>query len=484
MSLFFCICIGYIVFCLLCSVLIPCLRHTWKSLYDEEIKETDERETLFKILSDVSKQRKNIFLKVGTIILIVMVVLILFFLLLLAMPFCIYWLNKSYKIDKKLQKENEKFEKQWAEIEEFFPETPIRKEYLSAPLVIKFKDNVPFIPDNKQVIYIESEYNEPLNYYISKKYEKIVAVFKSGYRKFDFIYLPRYIKKLTDNGNEMLKYSFPGLNSENIYLNDGVVARHILENILSYSDKSDQLNGGLMRYIETKDNCHIFKFFQFRNFEENEIFEQFRAYISMVGDAQLQPLFSISRIGKTDDEIPEDAADNSFPYAAQNLIDEIKERIELLRQTGISELALKSLFKFDDAVKLSKIQITKDYRIFLPDYNHLEITMTPLPKAVYFLFLKHPEGILFKHLPDYRDELMNIYKHISNRENLTDMEKSIDDVTDPTKNAINEKCSRIREAFIRHFDESLAQNYFITGLRSEPKTITLDRQLVAWESKW
>jgi hypothetical protein len=110
--------------------------------------------------------------------------------------------------------------------------------------------------------------------------------------------------------------------------------------------------------------------------------------------------------------------------------------------------------------------------------------MTPLPKAVYFLFLKYPKGILFKHLPDYRDELMKIYKHVSNREKLSDMKKSIDDVVDPTKNAINEKCSRIREAFVRNFDESLAQNYFITGERSECKKIILDRQLVTWESKW
>ena len=30
-------------------------------------------------------------------------------------------------------------------------------------------------------------------------------------------------------------------------------------------------------------------------------------------------------------------------------------------------------------------------------------------KAVYLLFLNHPEGILFKHLPDYREELTEIY---------------------------------------------------------------------------
>jgi hypothetical protein len=108
----------------------------------------------------------------------------------------------------------------------------------------------------------------------------------------------------------------------------------------------------------------------------------------------------------------------------------------------------------------------------------MEINMYPLPKAVFFLFLNHPEGILFKHLPDYRDELIALYKKVSGRENLTDMEKSITDVVNPTLNSINEKCSRIREAFIKHFDESLAQNYFITGSRAVPKKILLDRELL------
>ena len=263
------------------------------------------------------------------------------------------------------------------------------------------------------------------------------------------------------------------MNDNDILQNEEVIARRIQQNILSYSYEPVRLNGGLMRYVETKDNHHIFRYFQFENFDENEIWEQFRAYISEVGD--YQPLYSLA--GYTS---PEDKADYSFTYAAQNLIDEIKERIELLKQTGVSEMIIKSLFKFDDSTKLSKLVITKDYRIFLPDYNNMEIIMTPLPKAVYFLFLKHPEGILFKHLPDYRSELLNTYMQISNREKLSDMEKSIVDVTDPTKNAINEKCSRIREAFIKNFDESLAQNYFITGLRSEPKRILLDRQLVSW----
>ena len=62
------------------------------------------------------------------------------------------------------------------------------------------------------------------------------------------------------------------------------------------------------------------------------------------------------------------------------------------------------------------------------------------------------------------------------------IDKSLDAVCDPTQNAINEKCARIREAFVSRFDERLARNYFVTGKRGEPKGITLPRDLVEWKS--
>ena len=108
--------------------------------------------------------------------------------------------------------------------------------------------------------------------------------------------------------------------------------------------------------------------------------------------------------------------------------------------------------------------------------------MTPLPKAVYFLFLKHPEGIMFSYLPDYREELLEIYKKLKGRlYNETEARKSVWDVTDPLSNSINEKCSRIREAFVSQFDERFARWYFITGERGEAKKIALPRDLVVWE---
>ena len=59
--------------------------------------------------------------------------------------------------------------------------------------------------------------------------------------------------------------------------------------------------------------------------------------------------------------------------------------------------------------------------------------------------------------------------------------KSIEDVTNPLLNSINEKCSRIKAAFLAEVDASLADQYNITGKSGEQKKITLPRKLVIWE---
>ena len=156
-----------------------------------------------------------------------------------------------------------------------------------------------------------------------------------------------------------------------------------------------------------------------------------------------------------------------------------KKQVIELERLGVPLSLLENIIHQND--KLSKLVITKKHEILLPDYNNMVIKMEPLVKAVFFLFLKHPEGIVFKYLPDYREELIYIYRDLRPL-GLDDRSlHSIEDVTNPCLNSINEKCARIRAAFINKFDEHLAKNYFITGERGEAKKITLDRELVIWE---
>ena len=160
------------------------------------------------------------------------------------------------------------------------------------------------------------------------------------------------------------------------------------------------------------------------------------------------------------------------------LLDDVKQKVRLLRESGVSESEIASLFYVERPLPI--LIISKDCRIFLGE-KRKEVHMEPIVKAVYLLFLKHPEGIAFKCLPDYREELAEIYNKLRPM-GLSDRAlQSIEDVTNPLLNSINEKCARIRGAFLGEFDDYMAKYYYIEGKRGEAKKISLPRDLVVWE---
>ena len=160
------------------------------------------------------------------------------------------------------------------------------------------------------------------------------------------------------------------------------------------------------------------------------------------------------------------------------LLDDVKQKVRLLRESGVSESEIVSLFYVERPLPM--LIISKDCRIFLGDKQN-EVHMEPLIRAIYLLFLRHPEGIVFKTLPDYRKELTNLYDKVKPW-GLTDRTlQSIEDVTNPLLNSINEKCARIKKTFATMLDGSVAGHYYIKGARGEAKKISLPRNLVIWE---
>lgn len=161
-----------------------------------------------------------------------------------------------------------------------------------------------------------------------------------------------------------------------------------------------------------------------------------------------------------------------------NLIEEVRHKVHKLKEYGLSEKDIASLLHSEQP--LLQLTVSKNYRIFLGE-KRTEVCMEPLVKAVYLLFLKHPEGIIFKNLPDYRKELTFLYDKVRPWGLTERTLQSIEDVTNPTLNSINEKCARIRGAFLTKFDDYMAQHYYIYGKRGEAKKIDLPRDLVVWE---
>ena len=107
--------------------------------------------------------------------------------------------------------------------------------------------------------------------------------------------------------------------------------------------------------------------------------------------------------------------------------------------------------------------------------------MSAQNKAMFFLFLNHPEGIVLQHLEDYHNELINYYRQTKKGPLTSKQEESIRKLETYGNNQIHVIITRIREAFCSKFDERLAHNYFISGEKGEPYRISLSPEYVKWE---
>ena len=160
------------------------------------------------------------------------------------------------------------------------------------------------------------------------------------------------------------------------------------------------------------------------------------------------------------------------------LAQEAKEAIDKLLLSGFSAEVIKGWL--DQKVKLSRIRITKRNKILLVDYD-IEVKMGPLPKTVFLFFLRHPEGMRFVDLQDYKQEIYDIYSRLAVSDDLDKIKKSVDLLTDPFDNSINEKCTMIKYAFQKVVKDDIASNYYVSGKQGHVMKIPLDRTLVEWE---
>lgn len=169
-------------------------------------------------------------------------------------------------------------------------------------------------------------------------------------------------------------------------------------------------------------------------------------------------------------------------YDIEQLILELQELKESrLRELGLSESALRFLLG-KQTPTYSRMVISRHAKIYLPDYGNKEIKMDDKTKALYFLFLKHPEGLAIKDLPEHKKELMDLYQSISGRDDPNAMKQTIDNLADPFQNNANISLSRIKKAFAEAFSGTIAKAYYVSGERGGRRSISLDRSLVVWEA--
>jgi hypothetical protein len=171
--------------------------------------------------------------------------------------------------------------------------------------------------------------------------------------------------------------------------------------------------------------------------------------------------------------------------ACIDLMDERNVDKAVIRQVlsiieGIrDQMLFKSRWKLDP--KPLKLQVKgESKRIIFPELGNLEVKFTPLEKTLFLLYLNHPEGIRLVDLSDLKPELKRIYSSLYNGSDPTMVDSNIASLSNPLSNSASEKLSRIKSKFINGLGADLAFFYYPIGENTQPRKITIKRNLIEY----
>ena len=343
---------------------------------------------------------------------------------------------------------------------------------LSCNINMWIMDGFKFIPND--AIYVESACAS--EYVVDRRLDFYRDIFE--HRNMRFVYLP-----------EVMRYVMPNVEFDERALYDAVIKQSGLDitgsgfiivekdGTLTFLDSNDSLDvlsddiieprfglfGGNINKIEESNICYSEKLKDVRDDESSEP-KRLR-----IARPSFESICCSLVFSEPKDEIEE-------------LTAQVAVAIERLKQLGVDYATILNIVKGEP--KLSRMVVTEMGRIILPDYNEMEIEMRPTAKALYLLYLKYADGIAFKDLPDYKDELMKIYGKVSNLSDGDAQREAVEALVDPFQNTINVACSRVKEAFVSRFNNDLADYYVISGKRGEAKKIKLNRGLVDLRCTW
>jgi len=345
-------------------------------------------------------------------------------------------------------------------------------------------------------IYVEDNYNPGFNQFIKTHFDSLSKQLSEV--NVLFVYLPllqtnKHIRGILDYNRPLLNKVFDETSIGDMYakLKSRLSTPFAGEGLLWAGLNHNSTYQGFELTSEKDIPSSFLQFAEYlKNQQPDEIVVDFTIQQSVFHFSYSEEVDYPSDLSFSIEDIDSDLSfspeyiesDQSFSPEDVELAQEIKEKILKLQESGSLRLLNDILEEvLVSQPRLSTLFITDDYRFFLKDYEMREVKMSPLPKALYLLYLQHPNGILFKELSDYHDELLSIYKNLTTHEDPDKMMQSIRAMTDPLNNSVNEKCSRIRAAFLEVISDKLADNYYITGSRGEAKKIKLNRSLVAYQ---
>lgn len=350
------------------------------------------------------------------------------------------------------------------------------------------------------VLYYEPEPAPTINRYLQKNYNAIRSRLDKKY--IDFIY-PSLLKGSNEEDlSQVLEYYFPHLAKETGSFQpivQNLSSIHFYKELIGFN--APKFPCFIRSTDEKNENGYVYRIFYLPDHDQDIVSKSVEFYLSVVPPTPFPsaPQFSVGNRNFNSDD-PDDRFALETNLLSQSLKAEMEKELLQNSTKGALRMLLflfKQMKEYDvpgnlqvkkfieqiqqsDITQLSPIVISATGKIILKDFGK-QVELTPLQKTVFIFFLLKEDGIMFKNLPQYKNELMTIYSKVSNRSSMETIQNSINDLVNPYSNSMSEKCSRIKEAFIKCMDDRLARHYYVTGNRNDPKRIVLDRNLVIFE---
>lgn len=368
---------------------------------------------------------------------------------------------------------------------------------------------LPVEPTDTQVLYIENHSNPALEQYIHDNYDKIVRQFLV--KGLEFVYVPELTTRMSDRDfQNVASYYCPWLTKADVDSLRSACHIDLADLFHTVSGLGDSpavvdAKGKAYSLDVSRPSDYDCLFYQIAhaygaaNYESSESSVMFS--VSRVDEPQAEFRYSCRR----KDLLPN--LENAQEQPAYNLnecrnqaivgqpdtdditicrnreLDSLFGRIKNILPAWAIREALYKMLK--DQEVISRLVITAQGKVMLPEYGNLEIRLTPKEKAMYFLFLRHPNGISLKDLPDHRQELSRYYGRVAKSGDKAAIASAIDKMTDPFSGDADTQRSRIKaginRAFTGQFCEQFARWYTIEGERAHAMRIELPQDKIVWE---
>jgi hypothetical protein len=110
-------------------------------------------------------------------------------------------------------------------------------------------------------------------------------------------------------------------------------------------------------------------------------------------------------------------------------------------------------------------------KLYLTDLGNFEVRLTPRQRAIYMVYLNHPEGIAVAELPDHREELARYYGRLANVSDQKHIDRALENLLDIFSGTLSTEFSRIRAAFRMAAGKDMAKHYVIDGDDGDKKKL-------------